>query len=179
MAGGAYNYIYATLVQDEQDILGIIAYSLYKRQKIEYVQAFKTRHGREPTDDDLAPFHDVSNSVTQLESYRNQASQLAQGFLDASVATQAAELDKYYSDRASAEIRSAKPGFWWGVAQSVVGSVFFVFLLGFLVFFAWSLNQGAKKVIEQVFDVSIIENRGSPNSQADGSVLPFEVLRDD
>jgi uncharacterized membrane protein YccC len=163
LVSGHYNYIYSTLVQSEQDILGIIAYSLYKRQKIEYVQTFKTKHGREPSDDDLAPFHDVSNSTTQLESYRNQAGQLAQGFLDASVAAQAAELEQYYSDKASVEIRNAKPRFWWGVAQSVVGSVFFVFLLGFLVFFTWSLNQGAKQVIEQVFDVSIVD--ASPSRQ--------------
>lgn len=155
MSSGNYNYIYSTLVQNEQDILGVIAYSLYKRQKLEYVQGFKSKHGREPTDGDLAPFHDVSNSISQLESYRNQAGQLAQGFLDASVATQAAELEQYYSDKASVEIRNAKPGFWLGVAQSVVGSVFFVFLLGCLVFFTWSLNQGPKQVIEQVFGVSI------------------------
>ncbi|MCE0959016.1 hypothetical protein [Pseudomonas putida] len=85
MADGCYNHIYSVLVENEQDTLGIIAYSLYKRQKIEFIQAFKTKHDREPKDEDLAPFHDVSNSATQIESYRNQASQLAQGFLDASI----------------------------------------------------------------------------------------------
>lgn len=86
MADGCYNPIYSVLVENEQDTLGIIAYSLYQRQKIEFIQAFKVKHDREPKDEDLAPFHDVSNSPTQLESYRNQASQLAQGFLDASLA---------------------------------------------------------------------------------------------
>lgn len=116
----------------------------------------------------MAPFHDVSNSATQIESYRNQASQLAQGFLDASIAAQAVELEQYYSDKASSEIRQAKPGFWLGVAQSLVGSVLFVFLLGFLVFFAWSLNQGPKQVIEQVFDVTIINS--VPASEAAGAL---------
>ena len=131
---------------------------MYKRQKIEFIQAFKEKNGREPRDEDLAPFHDVSNSPSQIEGYRNQASQLAQGFLDASVAAQALELEQYYSDKASTEIRQAKPGFWLGVTQSLVGSILFVFLLGFLVFFTWSLNQGPKQVIEQVFDVTIIDS---------------------
>ncbi|WP_294335006.1 hypothetical protein [Pseudomonas sp.] len=78
MADGCYNHIYSVLVESDQDTLGIIAYALYKRQKIEF---------------------------------RNQASQLVQGFLDASIATQASELDRYYSDKASIEIRNAKPGF--------------------------------------------------------------------
>ena len=34
MADGCYNHIYSVLVENEQDTLGIIAYSLYKRQKI-------------------------------------------------------------------------------------------------------------------------------------------------
>jgi len=161
MADGCYNHIYSVLVESDQDTLGIIAYSLYKRQKIEFIQSFKDKHDREPKDMDLAPFHDVSNSPMQLESYRNQASQLVQGFLDASIATQAAELDRYYSEKASNEIRNAKPGFWPGVAQSLVGSVLFVFLLGFLVFFTWSLNQGPKQVIEQVFDVVITDSHST------------------
>jgi hypothetical protein len=142
MAGGCYNHIYSVLVENEQDTLGIIAYSLYKRQKIEFIQAFKEKNGREPRDENLAPFHDVSNSPSQIEGYRNQASQLEQ----------------YYSDKASTEIRQAKPGFWLGVTQSLVGSILFVFLLGFLVFFTWSLNQGPKQVIEQVFDVTILDS---------------------
>ncbi|WP_286915568.1 MULTISPECIES: hypothetical protein [unclassified Pseudomonas] len=158
MADGCYNHIYSILVENEQDTLGVIAYSLYKRQKIEFIKAFKVKHDREPGDEDLAPFHDVSNSPSQLESYRNQASQLIQGFLDASISAQARELEQYYADKASCEIRNAKPGFWLGVAQSLVGSVLFVFLLGFLVFFTWSLNQGPKQVIEQVFDISIIDS---------------------
>ncbi|NIE76296.1 hypothetical protein F3J45_17820 [Pantoea sp. Ap-967] len=157
MAGGCYNHIFSVLVEHEQDTLGIIAYSLYKRQKIEFIQAFKAKHGREPKDEELTPFHDVSNSPSQLESYRGQASQLVHGFLDASIVAQAAELDRYYSEKASNEIRSTKPGFWLGVTQSLVGSVLFVFLLGFLVFFTWSLNQGPKQVIEQVFDVTITD----------------------
>lgn len=156
MADGSYNYIYKELVESEDDILGIIAYSLYKRQKIEYIRNFKDKTGNNPADKDLVPFHDVSNSASQLESYRNQASQLAQNFLDISLSTEAQRLEKYYADKANEEIKSVRPGFWIGVWQSVVGSVVFVSLVGFLVFFTWSLNQGPKQVIEQVFDIKII-----------------------
>jgi hypothetical protein len=159
MTNGSYNYIYTELVKNENDILGILAYSLYKRQKIEFIQGFKNKTGNEPSDADLTTFHDISNSASQLESYRNQANQLAQNFLDITLNTQAEELDKFYSTKADHEIKNSRPSFWSGVAQSVVGSVAFVFVLGFLVFFAWSLNQGPKQVIEQVFDVKIVDNK--------------------
>ncbi len=172
MSNGSYNYIYRELVTNENDILGIIAYSLYKRQKIEYIQGFKSRNGAEPSNEDLVPFHDISNSLSQLESYRNQASQLAQDFLDITLETQAEQLEKYYAGKAGDEIRNAKPGFWAGVAQSVVGSVLFVFLLGCLVFFTWSLNQGPKQVIEQVFDIQILNSRPQVDSTTPGMGAP-------
>ncbi len=43
---GEYNFIYTTLVKDERDIIGIIAYGLYKRQKIEFIKNFEVKsHG--------------------------------------------------------------------------------------------------------------------------------------
>ncbi|GAB7529962.1 hypothetical protein PS3A_23730 [Pseudomonas sp. 3A(2025)] len=161
MANGNYNYIYRELVESETDILGILAYSAYKRQKIEFIQGFRQKTGKEPSDTDLTPFNDLSNSASQLENYRNQANQLAQGFLDLSLQNQTEELQAYYSVRSSQEIKNSRPGFWQGVSQSVIGSVVFVLLLGFLVFFAWSLNQGPKQVIEQVFDVQIIDKKSA------------------
>jgi len=67
MADGCYNHIYSVLVENEQDTLGIIASSLCKRQKIEFIQAFKTKHDREPKDEDLALIEQVFD-VTIIDS---------------------------------------------------------------------------------------------------------------
>jgi len=66
-------------------------------------------------------------------------------------------LRQFYSEKASNEIRSARPGFWKGVSQSVLGSGAFTLLIGCLVFFTWSLKQGPRHVIEKVFDVTIVD----------------------
>ncbi|MFS0824993.1 hypothetical protein [Pseudomonas phoenicis] len=93
MERGSYNFIYTELVKSEDDILEIIAYSLYKRQKIEFVKSFEARHGRAPADTDLSHFHEVSNSEFQLQAYRNQADKLAQDFLTITLETRAEELE--------------------------------------------------------------------------------------
>jgi hypothetical protein len=157
MAKGGYNYIYKELVADESDILGKLAYSSYKRQKIEYTQAFIAKHGEDPKDSDLTAFHDISNNASQLDVYRSQAAQLAVSFLETSLANEAKELEELYTAKANYEIRSFRPGFWSRVSQSVVGSGCFILLVGCLVFFTWSLKQGPRQVIEQVFDVAIID----------------------
>lgn len=71
MKDGRYNFFFNALVDDEDDILGQLAYSVYKRQKIEYIRAFRDRNDVEPEDSDLIAFHDISNSSSQLEAYRN------------------------------------------------------------------------------------------------------------
>jgi len=163
-SSSGYNYIYKVLVEDDKDILGIIAYSLYKRQKIEFISAFKDEHGEEPEDADLECFHQISNSPLQIESYRSQATTLAQKFLEASLEQQSLEIERFYANEAERKIREYKPGFFKGVWQSVVGSVFFVLLLGLLVFFAWSANQGFRQVIEHVFNVDITDRKSTSQS---------------
>lgn len=156
-----YNHIYKALVADDNDIVGKLAYSQYKQQKIEYILSFKEKHGDHPQDADLEAFHDISNNASVLEGYRNQAAQLAADFLKTSLADEAKAMEDMYAAKASHEIRTAQPGFWVGVSQSVIGSACFILLLGCLVFFTWSLKQGPRQVIEQVFDVMIVDATSS------------------
>lgn len=153
-----YNFIYTRLVGSETDILGVIAYSVYKRQKIEYIEAIRRKHDRRPDERELASFHALTNSSTQLDSYNQQAAALARAFLASAISEEAKNLALHYEEDAKQKLAKFKLGFWAGVAQSIVGSAGFVLLLGVLVIFTWSLNQGPRQVIENVFDVTITSN---------------------
>jgi hypothetical protein len=157
------------LVDSGDDILGIIAYSIYKRQKIEYIETIKSQYKRIPTRQEMYAFRNVANSSTQLDGYKNQAFVFARSFLDEALAAEAEKIQNHYSAKAEQEIKNMKPNFWFGVWQSVVGSVFFVLVLGLLVFFTWSLNQGPKQVIENIFKVRILsaDEAGAPLSRPD------------
>ena len=76
-----YNWVYKELVKDENDLTGAIAYSLYKRQKIEYINQCTEETGKPPTDEQLAEFHRISSSTTSLEGYRLKADMLMSGLL--------------------------------------------------------------------------------------------------
>jgi|SRR5471032_476805 len=150
-----YNFIYNRLVEDESDVLGGVAYAVYKRQKIEYVERIQKNTDRLPNELELMFFHEHSNSGMQIESYKGQAMELVKSFLDTALSEEMKDLSDLYSDKSRQEVSKLKPRFWFGVAQSVVGSVAFVFAVGALVMFTWSLNQGPRQVIENVFNVTI------------------------
>ncbi|SLM31655.1 hypothetical protein MTBBW1_410010 [Desulfamplus magnetovallimortis] len=56
------NYIYSELVEGKNDVIGALAYSLYKQQKIECITDFEKKYERRPTEEELAPFKEISNS---------------------------------------------------------------------------------------------------------------------
>ena len=44
-----YNFIFNQIVENEDDFVGCMAYVLYKRNKIEYIESYKKEHGgKEP-----------------------------------------------------------------------------------------------------------------------------------
>lgn len=64
-----YNYIFKKLVDDETDLIGLVAYGLYKNNKIEYLEKFKDKNGREPTEDELELFNEHSCTDSSLHNY--------------------------------------------------------------------------------------------------------------
>jgi hypothetical protein len=76
-----YNFIYSKLVKNDSDLIGHIAYSLYKKSKVEYIEKQK-ESGNSPTDSDLVPFNDFSSTDSSLEGYRLKAEVILQGFIE-------------------------------------------------------------------------------------------------
>jgi hypothetical protein len=69
--------VFNHLVESPDDFLGLLAYSLYKRHKIEWVQTHP--------DDDHESFKKVACTPQQIAMYRNQAEQMAKKFIDFSL----------------------------------------------------------------------------------------------
>ncbi|WP_017324091.1 hypothetical protein [Synechococcus sp. PCC 7336] len=151
-----HDCVYEKLVENKNDILGIFAYSIYKRQEVEYLRSFEEKKGRPLQPQDMRDFRELCSSDTQLDLYKSQAIRLSQNFLDEALAEDLEEREVQYSERIHAELSKIKTGFWMGAAQSLFGSVLFVIFVGFIAFFSWSYGRGLEDTIESIFDVEII-----------------------
>lgn len=156
---GGYNNIYSELVDDPDDILGIIAYSFYKQQKIEFIQAFRESHSRAPNNDELQTFFLTSNSPASLASYRTKAEALSREFIDAVQGEHLQAVQEQSDKELTRRVKSLRPAFWAGVAQNVFASLLFVILLGVIVFVAWSSKFGIAQAVEQITGWHISESR--------------------
>lgn len=140
-----YNYIYKQLVEDRGDIIGHIAYALYKEDKIEYINQFRKEHdNNEPTEDDLKPFNDVSCTSGSVDKYKFVASNILQSFLENSLEETKRDIEDSINKNHIELIRKAiepiKPtslgkSYLHGILQSVIGAIIFMILMCAIVFF--------------------------------------------
>ena len=158
-----YNYIYSRLVESPDDMLGIIAYSFYKKQKIEFISTFKQKHSRLPSDSELEVFYLASNGEASISSYRTKAENLSRNFVDAVLGEQLKIIKEQSDLELVSRVRGLRPAFWQSVAQNVFASVLFVLLIGVLVFFTWSFRFGFSEALQQMMGVEFVNKSDSPN----------------
>lgn len=115
-----YNYIYKTLVKGPDDIVGALAYALYKEEKLQFITDFEQTHKREPTDEELACFHQTSNLPARLTSYQDRAQGLLEDFMDDVLATELIEQQQAIKDAAVIQAINQKHSFLRGVWQNLI-----------------------------------------------------------
>ena len=75
------NYAYYQLVNDENDLIGMIGYSLYKKAKIDYIEKYYAENKEYPDDNQLQDFQFQQCGETIVLSHKKFAEQLMNSFM--------------------------------------------------------------------------------------------------
>lgn len=159
-----YNFIFRRLVDNDTDLVGLLAYSIYKKEKIEYIEKYVRDNGHDPSEDELNTFHQFTQSDAHLQQYLTTAEGNISGFVDNLMQAKADQVETFYRSAYKETVKESGHGYWYGVFQGVVSSFAYTLLLGLLVFFLWAKDIGPKEIIEKVFNVHIVP--GSPKNTA-------------
>lgn len=158
--------IYGELVESEKDLIGLLAYGLYKRHKIDFLQSFETDKGRKPTDDGLRPFILAASVDNQLTRYRDDAARLLDEFSEELLTQQANEIRE--SIRAGSEvlreIRKLDKPLWHDVkanlwAAFISATITLAIVVGIL---AW--NIGLESMLKELAVKWAEASPGTPHS---------------
>ncbi|MET0322815.1 MAG: hypothetical protein ABW069_19005, partial [Duganella sp.] len=71
---------YEQLTADPNDLVGALAYIIYKQQKVEF---FKSTAGGNPSREEIERFHAIASLDASIAAYRSQGEAMAQAFLNA------------------------------------------------------------------------------------------------
>ena len=75
-----YSRVYDHLVEGEDDVIGLVAYALYKQDKRDWFISWKRAHDAEPTPDHVEAFVNGQMTTAQRERYRAGARQVLDSY---------------------------------------------------------------------------------------------------
>jgi len=166
-----YNDIYDLLIDGDSDVMGVIAYAFYKKDKVEWIKKHIAIHGEKPDEKQLKAFYESASTSVSLDGYRQQAKEILTEYVadlreslekDVEEMSQKldeqleqleneyqeqleeykAKLDKEYDEKLVEKIQDIyKEPFIVSVFKSVVGSIAFVLFIGIAYFFMWSIEN--------------------------------------
>lgn len=156
----AYSDAYAKYVTAADDLVGIIAYGLYKQAKVKFVQSHHSTSG--PTAQQLQSFHDNMCMDDTVDAYRTRALQVYNAIFQVKVAQMFQEREKAFNqDQIGQHLLSIKNkldakrtlGGW---AADVVGNllvnVVTIFVIGALLLGYKAIESG-DGLLDRIFHV--------------------------
>ena len=155
-----YNFIYEQLVKSESDLVGLIAYAIYKKHKIEFITSIKEEEKREPTEDECNAFFKASTTESQLAQYRNDAESILSDVVANTTNEELKNFEKEMLADYETRIKKCLPPWWHNVICSVIASFIFS---GMGIFFYYS-GITKEKATPQQIEIKIITNDSIPNS---------------
>lgn len=152
-----YCSIYSKLVKNEGDMVGHIAYSLYKAEKVQYIKEQKDSMNVDVLPEEIVQeFASGRDNQTSLDHYRGMAETILQRFIGGSFDDMSGQVIDEVTNRLTQHMdnsvlpllpkkESSWKRFWGGVAQSMVGTVVLAFII-------WGLvSVVSKHSIEDIF----------------------------
>lgn len=136
-----YCSIYSILVQSESDMVGHIAYSLYKAEKVRYISEYKETNNVDVVPDKVVQEFVVGReSQTSIDHYRGMAESILQDFMGRSFDAMSEQVISEVTNRLTQHMDAnitpglpkKEPGwkkFWSGVLQSMVGTFAMAFVV--------------------------------------------------
>ena len=157
-----YSYIYNDLVQNERDFVGLVAYGIYKRDKIKHIQRLEAKLGKEPEPQELEEFN--NQAADRLEQYRSLATLSVNRFIEDVLGQKIEELEqKDQSERKTfecgknadlaARIDKLPPQSWLrGFGQGLAASVVYSLLLGAVITFLVNSQRGLAPFLAEILN---------------------------
>ena len=126
-------------------MIGHIAYSLYKQEKVSWIEGHKQGNdGKEPTEEEFKSFHEACCSEQRINNYRAMATSILQEFMGGSTDMMAEQVAREVSDKVTQHIndnianRIPKPEslaarYGHGIAQSILAAIILAVVIWLLI----------------------------------------------
>lgn len=156
-----YNHIFSKLVDNETDLIGLVAYGLYKNNKIEFLENFKEKNGREPSEDELNNFNEYSCTDNSVQNYIRIAEANINELMNETIFQEVDKQKRDFFNNQTNEIknivkelkpRSAWDGFGLRILQSFIASILVASLIFLIIFIIKSSQEGIINTLKDLLN---------------------------
>ena len=142
---------YSALVQNNADLVGHVAYALYKRDKLKFCESFEVKHSRAASEDELSAFIHTCNLEARLNGYRAEAEKLLETMAEFQLEEAVKEIDRQKTEELARKLSESKS--WLrSIAEAIVGSIVVALIWGALIFAVYANKFGPDRVFKDVMD---------------------------
>ena len=167
MAEQPFYSIYDKLITGKDDVIGMLAYSIYKQHKIEFIEDFKRKKGKCPEDSDFEYFIMSSVTPSQLKKYRESARAILSENVAAAVQDELLRIDidfqksidsvvKRHTDDVEKVVEKHAISNWKTIGLNIASSFLYSILLVIVFIFGFTTESGlwtkTKAVIETIHE---------------------------
>lgn len=147
---------YATFVQDKDDMVGHVAYALYKRDKLNFCVSMRERHDRETTPSELDAFIHAANLPTRIDAYRVEAESALETLCETSLGVTLQQARAAMDAELVRQLKEAKS--WWrAVGENLVANLLAIAVTTLLVVLVYVSRYGGMKLLADTFGYEIRE----------------------
>ena len=163
MAEQPFCSIYDKLITGKDDVIGMLAYSIYKQHKIEFIEDFKRKKGKCPEDSDFEYFIMSSVAPSQLKKYRESARAILSENVAAAVQDELLRIDidfqksidsvvKRHTDDVEKVVEKHAISNWKTIGLNIASSFLFSILLVIVFIFGFTTESGLRKKTKAVIE---------------------------
>lgn len=90
-----YSWVFQKLTENDQgyNLESIVAYTIYKKHKIDFIDQIKLRYQRDPNEQEWETFHTQCELESSLKGYRDQATLVVSDLLNVALTSEIAALE--------------------------------------------------------------------------------------
>lgn len=160
--------LFNDLVQGDNDFVGMVAYSVYKQEKVRWIQKHHQDTGRYPTPEEMQTyFYNQHSRPESIQRYRGEAESQLNAFIQATLAEELLEYQQEIRD--SEIIRNVKTPLHKRLIEGVVAGLISTALVALISMIVWlysvmesaSENQPLPKIFKEKIESQIHKSASS------------------
>lgn len=169
--------MYSNIVKDDDDIIGLVAYALYKKHKIEFFKEIRKSNGdKEPSVDEITTFIKGASTESQINSYRDQAGRILMDVVanvtEEQIKQASDEMLQNYEAKISEAVKKETPSDWKTIGLNVVGTFLFSAIVTAILFLGNFSERFTKNVVDGVVEKFSMEKPAQTLSDTTDTVTP-------